>query len=209
VGSPRVTDFPELGTVLNTPTDNGDGVNSVQVTRSILIDTTSVVIKILRHGNTAGNGTTSMDFLHHVLLTLKMTILISMVHVVVLRDVASFTREAVSAFLHSRALLTIVVTSGSVDGAGLISDLVLRHPLEGLVVRTTVATIVLILTGDENLRSDVDIRPGSLAHDLNSIRHGRGCGMSPTGTTVLGNVLIAHVSKVVDTINIIPDELFW
>jgi hypothetical protein len=63
------------------------------------------------------------------------------------------------------------VTSGSVDGAGLISDLVLVHPLEGIVSLTTMATIIT-RAGDQNLWGDVDIWPCSLSGDLDSIRHG-------------------------------------
>jgi len=63
---------------------------------------------------------------------------------------------------------TIVIASGSVDGAGLIGDLVGVHPLEGVVSLTTVATIIS-RAGDKNLWGDVNIWPGSLSSDLDSI----------------------------------------
>jgi len=44
------------------------------------------------------------------------------------------------------------------------------HELEGVKVPATMATIVSHLTLDQDLRGDVDIRPGSLSHDLDSIR---------------------------------------
>jgi hypothetical protein len=104
-------------------------------------------------------------------------------------------------------LLTIVVASSHVDGASLIGNFISGHPLESSESITTVATEIGELARDENLRGDVNIGPGSLAHDLYSIRHGRGCGMSPAGTTVLRNVLVSHVGQVVHTVDIVPDVL--
>mmetsp|Transcript_48609 Transcript_48609/g.66033 ORF Transcript_48609/g.66033 Transcript_48609/m.66033 type:complete len:266 (-) Transcript_48609:18-815(-) len=207
MGTPGVTDLPVLDAVFDTPTNNRDGVDGVEVTSGVLVDTTSVVIQILRNSNGAGNGTTLVDFLHHVLLTRQVTVLVGLVDIVVLGNVTSLTRVAVSAALHGGADLAVVVTSGSVDRASLISNLVLRHPLEGFVVRTTMATIILHLARDENLGSDVDIGPSSVSGNLDTIRHSRGGGVSPAGTTVLGNVLVSQVGQVVDAVNVIPKPL--
>jgi hypothetical protein len=86
--------------------------------------------------------------------------------------------------------VTVVVASGSVNCAGLISDFILVHPLESVVGFSTVAAIVTTAR-DKNLRSDVDIRPSSLSSDLNSIGKGGGSGMSPARSTVLRNVLVS------------------
>tara|TARA_B110000285_G_scaffold232124_1_gene302448 strand:- start:416 stop:619 length:204 start_codon:yes stop_codon:yes gene_type:complete len=67
--------------------------------------------------------------------------------------------------------LAIVVTSGSVNGAGLVSDFVLSHPLESIVGLSTMASIITT-AGDEDLRSDVDVWPLSLSSDLDSIGKG-------------------------------------
>jgi len=63
------------------------------------------------------------------------------------------------------------VASSSIDRAGLVSDFVLAHPLESVVSLSTVATIITTAR-DKNLRSDVDIGPGSLSCDLDSIGKG-------------------------------------
>ena len=178
VGTPRVSDGPVLGSVLNTVSNNRDIVDDVLITSLILEDSTSVVLKGSWDSNTAGNWTSLVDFLHHLLLTRNLTVLISVVDLVVVLVPAALAWGAVLAHDLLGALGTIIMSSGSVDGAGLISDLVLVHPLEGVVSFTTVATIILG-AGNENLRGDVDIWPGCLSLDLDSIRHGRGGGMSP------------------------------
>jgi len=105
------------------------------------------------------------------LLSLDVSVLIGVVVLVVVLGPASLAWAAVVALELLRALLTVVVASGSVDGASLISDLVLGHPLEGVVSITTVASIIT-RAGDEDLRSDVDIWPLSLSGNLDSVRHG-------------------------------------
>ena len=62
------------------------------------------------------------------------------------------------------------MSTSLVDGASLISDLVLRHPSESVVGVTSMATIIRGLARDQNLGSDVDLGPGSVSSDLNSIR---------------------------------------
>jgi hypothetical protein len=106
------------------------------------------------------------------------------------------------------ALFTVIVTSGSVDSASLVSDFVGVHPLESVVSFTTVATIIL-RARDENLWGDVNIWPGSLSSDLDSIGEGRGSGMSPAGTTVRWDMLVSNVGEVVNTFDVVPDPVFW
>ena len=100
------------------------------------------------------------------------------------------------------------MTSGSVNGAGLVGDLILAHPLEGVEGLSTVAAVV---TGarDKNLWGDVDIGPSSLSGDLDSVREGGGGGMSPARSAVLWDVLVSNIGQVVDIINIVPNESLW
>jgi hypothetical protein len=116
--------------------------------------------------------------LHHFFLTRDLTVLIGVINLVVVLVPASFGWGAVLAHDLLGAFGTVVVTSGSVDGAGLISDLVSVHPFEGVIGLTTMATIVTG-AGDQNLWCDVDIWPSSLSGNLDSIRHSGGGGMSP------------------------------
>jgi hypothetical protein len=80
--------------------------------------------------------------LHHFFLTRDLTVLIGVINLVVVLVPASFGWGAVLAHDLLGAFGTVVVTSGSVDGAGLVRDLVLCHPLEGVEGLTTVAAIV-------------------------------------------------------------------
>ena len=49
------------------------------------------------------------------------------------------------------------------------------------------------VAGDENLRSDVDIGPGGLPGDLDSVGEGGGCSVGPAGATVLRDMLVSNV----------------
>jgi len=141
----------------------------VHISRIVTVDAAGVVIERLGDSYTASNGSTLVDLLHHVVLSIDKVIFVDAVHSVLIRDEAGLTRVAVAAHVHSAANLTIVMTSGSVDGASLICNLVLSHPLEGVQVPATVAAVVIGLTRDENLRGDVDIGPGCLSLDLDSV----------------------------------------
>ena len=178
------------------------GVN--KITSIITVDTTSVVIKTLWDGNTASNRSSLVYLLHHVLLPGNHVVLVNSIDAVLVRDEASLTRVAVTAHLHWIASLAIVKATSHVDRASLVSDLVVGHPLEGSNVISTVATVVGSLARDEHLRGDVDIGPRSLPGDLDSVGKGRCGGVGPARATVGRDVLVAHVSKVVDSINHSP-----
>jgi hypothetical protein len=66
---------------------------------------------------------------------------------------------------------TVIVTSGLINGAGLISDFIVVHEIIGRDSFTTMATIIVHGAGDNNLRRNVDIWPLSFSSDFNSIRH--------------------------------------
>ena len=106
VGAPRVTDQPVWAAVLLTVADDGDVVDDVQVTGVITVDTTSVVVKGLRHGNTASNGTSLVDLLLHVLLANDLAELFDIVGHVLVGDEASLTWVTVTADVHGGASLS-------------------------------------------------------------------------------------------------------
>jgi len=60
------------------------------------------------------------------------------------------------------------VATGLVDGAGLVGDLVLRHPLEGAEGISTKAAVIGAAR-DEDLRRDVDVGPGCVSSDFDTI----------------------------------------
>ena len=99
------------------------------------------------------------------------------------------------------------MTTGLVNRAGSVGDLVLGHPLEGAQSVSTVAAICITLARDEHLRRDVDIGPGSLPRDLDSVGQDRGRRVRPARATVLGDVLVVHVSQVVGVVYVVPDPL--
>ena len=99
-----------------------------------------------------------------------MSILINTVDLVVVRNKAIFVRIAVSAHCHIGALVAIFPASSGIDGAGLISDVVVVDVLESVYWLTSRATEILVFTGNDDLGRDVDIGPCSFSLDLNSIR---------------------------------------
>jgi len=83
------------------------------------------------------------------------------------------------------------------------------HPSVGSGVGASVASESGVVARQENLRSDVDVGPGSLSGDLDAIGESRGGGVGPAGATVLWDVLVSDVGEVVSTLNIVPDPLRW
>ena len=146
VGAPGVPDQPVWAAILLTVTDDGDVVDNVQVAGSVAVNSTSVVIKGLGHSDTASDGTSLVDLLHHVLFAIDMTEFINAIDHVLVWHEAGLTWVAVAANVHGRADLAVVQTLSAVDGASLIGDFVISHVFEGVVSLTTVAAIVLGLT---------------------------------------------------------------
>jgi len=66
--------------------------------------------------------------------------------------------------------MAIFPATSLVDRASLIGDVVVVDVLKSIHGLTSRATEVLVLTGDDDLGRDVDVGPGSLSLDLNSIR---------------------------------------
>jgi len=71
------------------------------------------------------------------------------------------------------------------------------------------ASIILHLAGDKNLRSNVDVWPSCLSSDLDSIGKRRCGGMSPARSTILWDMLVSHVGKVIGSINVVPEKFGW
>jgi len=93
--------------------------------------------------------------------------------VVLFRYITCLSRFAISAHLHRAAVLAVIPSASLVNRASLISNVVLVDPLESVVSITTVTAIVLLLAADQDLWTDVDVRPGSFSHHLDSVRHSR------------------------------------
>lgn len=179
VGTPRVSDDPELGAVFGgSPTNDGDIVIDIGVVSGVDEDTTSVV-KEWASSDTADDGASLVDFVHHVFFTGDWAVFIDMVDVVAFRNPAAFVGETVLALDIIGTVDTVVPTSGLVDRAGFIGDVVVVDVGISSQSITTVATLIGGFTGDQDLGRDVDIGPLSVSHDLDSVGHGGGGGHSP------------------------------
>jgi len=204
VSTPRVSDNPVLGTVgKSTPTNNGDIVIDFSLVSSIDENTTSVVEK-RASGNTADDGASLHDFAHHSLFTFNGAVFIDTVDVVAIGNGAFFTGRAVSALDVISTCDTVVPTLSLIVGAGFVSDVVLMNVFISSGGITTVATLIGLFAGEEDLRGDVNIGPDSLSHDLDTIRHGGSGSKSPAGTAILGNMLVSGNGEVVGTVNVVP-----
>lgn len=91
--------------------------------------------------------------MHHCILARDAAELIDIVHTVLVGDVArTTTGVAVLANVDGSAFDTVVMTSGLVNRAGLISDVIGMHIFEGGEGLTTVATVVIHGARDDSLR---------------------------------------------------------
>lgn len=117
-------------------------MDNVLVTGGVFKYTRGVVLKSIRDSDTTGNRSTLVDFLHHGLLTRDLSVLVYLVSVVLIRNEASLTGHAILALKHGAALNTIIVSTSSVDRASFVGNVVVMHPLEGIVSLTTVAAII-------------------------------------------------------------------
>jgi len=207
VSTPGVSDNPVLGTVgKSTPTNDGDIVIDFGLVSSINENTTSVVEK-RASSNTADDGASLHDFAHHSFFTFNGAVFINTVDVVAIGNGAFFTGRAVSALDVISTCDTVVPTLSLIVGAGFVSDVVLMNVFISSGGITTVATLIGLFAGEEDLGSDVDIGPDSLSHDLDTIRHGGGGSEGPAGTTVLGNMLVSGNGEVVGTVDVVPGEV--
>ena len=173
------------------------------ITSCITVDTTSVCHKRIRNWNTTSNRSTSVDFLHHVIFTGDWPVQFSLVYIVFVWNEASLTGTTVSAVDHWGAFLSIIKTTTNINWTGFICNFVLRHPLVGVNGITAVAT-KRRWAADEHLRSYVNIGPCSISHDFYSVWERGSGGVSPAGTTILGNMLVANVCEVVCSIYVAP-----
>ena len=159
--------------------------------------------KIIRNRDSAGDRSTSVNLLHHVLFSLHATVLLDVVLGVVLDGMARISATAVTANVEVSALVVI----GSVTHATLLGNSHGLHHLVGREHVSSVATLSIISAVDNDLRRELLSRPGSLGHETKTVRNGRGSGESPAGSAVLGNVLVLGDGDVGDTVNVTTREL--
>jgi uncharacterized membrane protein HdeD (DUF308 family) len=98
-----------------------------------------------------------------------MTILINSIGVVFWRNVTGLSRFTVAAETHRTATNAVIPTSGLVNRTSFISDVIMMNPFVCVVRISTVAAIVFLFTGNQNLGSDVNVGPGSLAVNFDSV----------------------------------------
>jgi hypothetical protein len=182
-------------------------MNNVHVAGLVMIDATSVVIKGLGYSNSASDGTSLVDLLHHGLFSTDFAQLAESVLIVGIGYKAGLVGVAVLADVDCWAGLAVVMTSGSVGRAGLISHLVFVNVLKCCERITSMTAVIFNVARDDNLGGDVDIGPGTLPLDLDPVGHGWGGCMSPARAAVLGNVLISHVGEHGGSIHVGPEEL--
>jgi hypothetical protein len=207
VGTPGVSDNPVLGTIgKSTPTDDRDIVIDFSLVGSINENTTGIVEK-RSSSNTADNGSSLHDFAHHSLFAFNGAVFNDTVDIVRIRNEAVFSGRAVSALDIIGTVDTVVPTSSLVVGTGFVSDVVLMDIFISSGSITAVATFIGKFAGEEDLRSDVDIGPAGVSHDLDTIRHGGGGSESPAGTAILGNMLVSGNGEVVGAVNVVPREV--
>jgi hypothetical protein len=105
----------------------------------------------------------------HLVLAGEVSVLINTIDLILIRDKAILMRIAISAHGHVRALVTIFPSSSGIDGASLISDVVVVDVLESVNGLTSRATEIFVLTRNDDLGRNVDVGPSGFSLDLDSI----------------------------------------
>jgi len=116
-----------------------------------LINARSIVLEESRYCNTTSDRSSLVNFLNHCIFSMNVSILINGVCVIFIRNEAWFMRVAVFACIDGRAYFAVVVSSGSVDGASFISNILLVDEFEGIECSSSVATIISHITRDDYL----------------------------------------------------------
>jgi hypothetical protein len=98
-------------------------VDNVKVSSLIVINARSIVLEESRNCNTTSNRPSLVDFLNHCIFSMHVCILIKGICVIFIRNEAWFVRGTVFASIDGRAYLAVVMSSGSVDRASLISNI--------------------------------------------------------------------------------------
>ena len=135
----------------------------------VLVDAACVGSEIGRNSDGASYWTILEDLLLHGFFSADRTELVHFVDIVLGRYEAIFMRMAVFALDNGRAFKTIVMSSGSVDRASLISHIVLMHVFIGRDSFTTMTPSVFGRTGEQNLRRDIDVWPLGVSSNLDSV----------------------------------------
>ena len=197
VGSPAVTRDPVLLAVLLAPADHRDRVLQRRRAALVLVDAALVGKQVVGDGDGAGDGTTSVQLLHHVLLAGHVAVLLHVVLGEVLDSVAGSVMSAVTADVEVRALVVV----GSVTHAALVRDTHLLHHLVGRQHVSSMAAGGSVGAVHNHLGRQLLSGPGSLGHQTQTIGNGGGGGESPARSAVLGKVLVlgdGHVGHAVD-----------
>lgn len=197
VRTPRVSYCPKLLAIFLTPSDDRYYMDSVQITRLIAVNSSSVGIKSFRYGYVTSNWSALVDFFLHVFFTINLAKLINLIHKVGVWHMTSLTWGAVSANIHCGARITPVVANGGVNWASFVSDFVIVHPLECGVCISSITAIVSLFARNNNLWRDVDIRPRCLTCYFYSIWKRWGRRMRPARATVSRDMLITDICQIV------------
>jgi hypothetical protein len=217
--TPGVSDFPELDSVFDTVSDDGNIMNDIGIVGHIMEDTSSIVFKCIWNSNTTSDWTSLIEFIHNSLFVLNdsvsvlrnVTVLIDSIDVILVWDPAALIGGAVSADEIISTFDSRIMTSSLIVGTGFIGYIVTMHPLIGSVSITTVAThvLALIITREDDLRSNDDIWERSVSSNLDPITEGRGSGKGPAGTAISWDMLLSGDSQKVCIIDVRPIPVVW
>jgi len=222
--TPRVTNDPVVGAILNAPADDRDDVVAQERFTS---DNAGLVLDEGLRIDTTGDGATGKDFLLHALGTGREakegTVLVHSGVGVLLdlgaeaavlgESVASARDVETSALGVDMAAETLVAIGGAceVRVGGLVGNAASgsgRESVEPLVDTRNGATVAGADTSavQDVLHREVDIGALGTTSDLDAISQGRDGAMSPAGATVLRKMLVAGHGAVVDTVLVAPGE---
>lgn len=131
----------------------------------------SIVFELFGCIQTAGNGPSLVDFVHHSVCAVDGAILVHAVDMVRLLRPAPLSRPAVAALDKIGAIQSVGPSLRLIDTAGFVCDIILVHELERRQMGTSLAPVVVLVlvARNNNLRSDIDIWERGFSGDLDSV----------------------------------------
>ena len=213
VASPGVSSVPEFDSIFFAPSDDSDFVVDLRKDLSLLIDSSSVGFKFQGGIDSAGNGSSGIDFSLHFVSSGNSSVLSDFPDgIFVPGPTVSFVRlvlgrrpGAVLAFLDIRAA-ELVRVLGKISLAGFLRDTVLVSvDVDFSGVSSVAASSSLAV--DDDLRGEGHGRPGVLSDDVDSVGDGAGRSMGPAGSAVGGDVLVSGPTEIVGSVDVSPVPL--
>lgn len=136
----------------------------------VVENTSSVVKEIVSDSYNTADWSSLVDFIHDVCFTCDVSILFNSVNFSTFLCPAALSERCTVLTLENRGAPHSIISSiGLIGGAGFVCDVVLMNPCIGGSRITSMASVIGILAGNDNLRTNEHVWPLGFAFDFDSV----------------------------------------